>query len=238
MIYQHTVRNLGPGTETFDLTVNSSEGWFTNVSPEEVTLSGQQETDIIVTVVVSPNAQQGDVDNTIVTVTSQSDPSVTDFSTDTTIVPIPMFLPMMANNVGEETPDCSLIIQPPDNPPGVDLVVTAISLNPNPPQAGQEATVRVTVKNQGMTDVTAGNNFIIDFYDDPVPEPPGPFQPGVLFWGVQGIDFTAGTSLTFVGTYTFGAGFHHLYAQIDTDGVVEESNETNNVYGCLGLTVN
>ncbi|NIW43768.1 MAG: hypothetical protein GWN30_03005, partial [Gammaproteobacteria bacterium] len=68
-------------------------------------------------------------------------------------------------------------------------------------------------KNQGMTDVTAGNNFIIDFYDDPVPEPPGPFQPGDLFWGVQGIDFTAGTSLTFIGTYTFGAGFHHLYAQ-------------------------
>ncbi|NIQ10251.1 MAG: hypothetical protein GWO23_11530, partial [Gammaproteobacteria bacterium] len=96
---------MGPGTETFDLTVNSSEGWFTNVSPEEVTINGQQETDIIVTVVVSPNAQQGDVDNTIVTVTSQSDPSVTDFSTDTTIVPIPMFLPMMANNAGEETPD-------------------------------------------------------------------------------------------------------------------------------------
>jgi len=238
VIYQHTVRNLGPEIDTFDLTAVSSEGWFASVSPEEVTLNGQQETTIFVTIVVSPNAQQGDVDNTIVTVTSQSDPGITDFSTDTTIVPIPMYLPIVANNAGEATPECQLVVQPPDNPPGVDLVVTAISLSPNPPQAGQEATVRVTVKNQGMADVTAGNNFIIDFYDNPIPEPPGPLQAGNLYWGVQGVNFPAGASMTVVGTYSFVLGFHHLYAQVDTDGVVNESNETNNVYGCLGLTIN
>jgi hypothetical protein len=238
VIYEHTVRNVGNGADTFDLTADSSEGWFTTVSPDIVTLNGQQTTTILVTVVVSVNAQQGDVDVTTVTVTSQMNPGISDFATDTTVVPIPMFLPVMSNNAGEESPDCQLVVAPPNNPPGVDLVVTAISLNPNPPQAGQAAVVRVTVKNQGMADVTPGNNFIIDFYDDPAPEPPGPFQPGNIFWGVQGVDFTAGESLTLVSTFTFDSGFHHLYAQIDTDGIVNESNENNNVYGCLGLTVN
>jgi hypothetical protein len=142
------------------------------------------------------------------------------------------------NNTVEQTPDCQLIPPATDNPPGVDLVVTAVSFNPNPPQAGQEAAVRVTVKNQGMTDVPSGTNFYIDFYDNPLPEPPGPLQEGDLSWGVQGADFEAGESLILVGTYIFEPDFHHIYAQIDTDGSVDESNEDNNVYGCLGLTIN
>ncbi len=238
VIYQHTVKNIGAGTEIFDLTVDSSEGWSTTVSPDVVTLNGNQETTILVTVVVSTNAQQGDVDVTTVTATSQTNPGTIGSATDTTIVPIPMFLPIVSNNAGEESPDCQLVIPSPNNPPGVDLVVTAISLSPNPPRPGQETTVRVTVKNQGMTDVSAGNNFLIDFYDDPVPEPPAPLQPGDIFWGVQGVDFTAGESLTFVGSYTFTSGFHHLYAQIDTDGVVDETDEFNNIYGCLGIGIN
>lgn len=239
IIYQHTVKNVGQqGPDTFDITADSSENWFASVSPEEVTLNEQEEEDILVTIVVSPNAQEGDVDVTTVTITSQTDPGITDFSTDTTIVPVPIFLPIIANNAGEQTPDCQLVTQPPGNPSGVDLIVTSISLSPNPPQAGQEATVRVTVKNQGVADVITGNNFIIDFYDNPEPEPPGPLQGGDLFWGVQGVDFPAGASQTVVGTYTFTSGFHHLYAQVDTDDTVDESNETNNVYGCLGLAVN
>ena len=238
VIYQHTVKNIGAGTETFDLTANSSEGWSTSVSPDVVTLNGNEETMILVTIVVNTNAQQGDVDVTTVKATSQTNPGTSGTATDTTVVPIPMFLPMVSNNSGTDSPNCQLVIPPSNNPPGVDLVVTAISLSPNPPQAGQETIVRITVKNQGMTDVSDGNNFLIDFYVNPVPEPPGPFQPGDIFWGVQGAEFTAGESLTFVDTFTFGSGDHHLYAQIDTDGVVDEIDETNNLYGCLGITVN
>lgn len=238
VIYQHTVTNQGTDPDTFDLTADSSEGWFTNVSPEEVTLNGQQSTTILVTIVVATNAQQGDVDVTTVTVTSQSDPGITDFSTDTTLVPVPVYMPVMLNKTVEETPDCQLMPPVPDNPPGVDLIVTAISFNPNPPQAGQQTVVRVTVKNQGMMDVATGTNFYVDFYDDPVPEPPGPIQQGDLYWGVQGVNFGAGESVTLVGNYMFEPGFHHMYAQVDTDGSVDESNESNNVYGCLGLTVN
>lgn len=238
IIYEHKVKNTGAQTDTYDITVNSSKGWTTLVTPDVLTLNPNQQMTILVTLVVGTNAQQGDVDVTTVKATSQAEPGTMGTATDTTTVPIPVFMPMVSNNAGEEAPDCQLVSPPVGNPPGVDLVVTAISFNPNPPAAGQQATVRVTVKNQGQTDVTAGNNFLIDFYDNPVPAPPGPFQPGVVYWGVQGVDFAAGESQTLVGSYAFTSGFHYLYAQIDTDGVVEESNEGNNVYGCLGLTVN
>ena len=239
VIYVHTLTNVDSGVDTFDLTVDSSAGWSAIVSPDVVTLNGQQQTTILVTVVVSANAQQGEVDVTTVTATSQNDPGIFDSAMDTTVVPIPMFLPIMVYGAGEPPPDCQLVVPPAGNPPGVDLVVTNVSLTPAAPQAGQPVTVRVTAKNQGMGDVPAGNNFLVDFYDKPLPQPPGPFQPGDLFWGVQGVDFTAGASHTLVKTYTFdNPGFHYLYAQIDTDRVVAESNENNNIYGCLEIVVN
>jgi hypothetical protein len=70
-----------------------------------------------------------------------------------------------------------------------------------------------------------------------MPEPPGPLQAGDRYWGAQGDDFPAGMSQTFIATFTFEAGFHRLYAQVDTDQVVAEANESNNVYGCLGIGV-
>ena len=238
VIYSHNVKNTGNQSDTFDLTTNSTEGWLTSVSPDSVLLGPNQQTTILVTIVVRANAQLGDVDVTTVTARSQANPGTTGSATDTTIVPIPIFMPMVSNNSGTASPDCQFVPPTTGNPPGVDLVVTAISVNPNPPQPGQQTTVRVTVKNQGQSDVSVGNNFLIDFYDNPVPEPPGPFQPGVVYWGVQGADFEAGESVTLVGAYTFTAGFHHLYAQVDTDKVVNETNEGNNVYGCLGLNIN
>ena len=50
---------------------------------------------------------------------------------------------------------------------------------------------------------------------------------------------TAGTSRTFSGSYTFTAGTHQLYAQVDTDRSVNECpNENNNVLGPISLVVN
>jgi hypothetical protein len=238
VIYQHTVRQVGVGIATFDLTVESSQGWSTSVSPDVVTLDNNQEEPVLVTVVVSANAQEGDVDVATVTAASQTDPGTTGSATDTTVVPVPMYLPMVAYEAGEVLPECVLVGPPSGNPTGVDLVVTNLTLTPDQPQAGQDVIVRVTVKNQGTADVSEGNNFLIDFYDNPVPAPPGPFQQGNFYWGAQGIDFTAGSSMTFVDSFTFSAGFHRLFAQIDTDNVVAEANEANNVYGCLGIHVN
>ncbi len=116
---------------------------------------------------------------------------------------------------------------------GIDLVVTAITVNPNPPAGGQAATVFVTIKNQGSTDVPLGNNFYLDFYVDRVP---APLLIGDLSWGVQGADLSAGASVTFSGSYVFSSGSHQLYAQVDTDSTVNECPaEGNNTFGPVNL---
>jgi uncharacterized membrane protein len=134
-------------------------------------------------------------------------------------------------------PACVLNPPAPANPPGVDLVVTGLTLNPNPPLAGQPAVVEVTIKNQGQANVPVNFNFYLDFYVNPVPDPPQQVQWGVYYWGVQAHDMTAGASQTFTTLYNFSAGTHRLYAQVDTDNTVVETNELNNVYGCLQITV-
>jgi len=107
-------------------------------------------------------------------------------------------------------------------------VVTDISVVPNPPEAGQSATVYVTVKNQGNQAVPYGNNFYVDFYVD---REPAPLIRGDIDWGVQGLWFGAGESRTLNGSYTFTEGTHQLWGQADTDNTVVETNENNNVLG-------
>ncbi|MCI0395131.1 MAG: hypothetical protein L0332_00685 [Chloroflexi bacterium] len=238
VIYVHTITNLGDSTDTFTMTVGSSRGWQVAVSPPQVTLGANQDETILVTVVVHPSAQVGDTDITTVTATSGNVPSVSDSAVDATVVPSPVFLPFISHNVGVDPPppNCQLNPPPPANPAGVDLVVTNLTVAPNPPPAGQPAMVQVTLKNQGTASVLPGNNFLLDFYVDPNPEPPQPQQPGVLYWGIQGSDLPAGASRTYSAQYVFVAGSHHLYARADTDNNVVEAIENNNVYGCLGVT--
>lgn len=119
-------------------------------------------------------------------------------------------------------------------PAGPDLIITSLTIDPPQPIAGQPATVWVTVKNQGNQPVNSGNNFFVDFYVDQLP---GPFVPGDLAWGAQGANFAAGQSQTFSATYTFPAGTHALYVQADTDQVVSEANETNNILGPQSITI-
>jgi hypothetical protein len=128
-------------------------------------------------------------------------------------------------------------VPPSGNPNGIDLVVTAVTLIPASPQPGQTTSVRVTIKNQGQTSVNVGNNFYLDFYDNPNPEPPQYLQIGNLVWGVQGADMGAGESKTFSANYVFSAGPHRLWAQVDTDRTVNEANENNNLSGCKALNL-
>ncbi len=139
-------------------------------------------------------------------------------------------------------PACNLIPVILGNPPGIDLVITDLRLTPATVRVGETAVVQVTIKNQGQQAVAAGNNFYVDFYVNPAQEPPPLFQTGILSWPVQGGQMAAGASLTLTGSYTFGAaGTYRLWAQVDTDASVPtgggEADETNNVYGCYGLTV-
>ncbi|MCI0577600.1 MAG: right-handed parallel beta-helix repeat-containing protein [Chloroflexi bacterium] len=259
VVYNHTLTNLGNNSDTFTLAGNSSQSWSVTVLPSVITLLAGENRGISVTVVVPPSAPSGTVDITLVTATSGDDPGVTDSATDTTTVigagglpelflpiifqasaappppPTPTPTPTPTNT--PPPPACTLNVPPPANPPGIDLVITNMTIVPNPPGAGQPATIFVTIKNQGQTDVPYGNNFYLDFYDNPNPEPPQPLQIGNVAWGVQGVWLNAGASVVFQSPYVFGSGQHRLWAQVDTDGTVVEANEGNNLYGCLALAV-
>jgi hypothetical protein len=172
------------------------------------------------------DAISGTVDVTVVTGTSQADSAVFATVTDTTTVaPRPewsIFLPLVLRNYSPLPTD------------GPDLVITDITIDPASPQAGQPATVYVTVENQGNMDLEYGNNFYVDFYVDNEPEQ---FEIGDIEWGAQSWWFDVGESHTFSGEYTFTGGTHQLYAQADTDDTVLETNEANNVLGPAPLGV-
>jgi len=114
-----------------------------------------------------------------------------------------------------------------------DLVVTDISLD-QPAQLGITSTIRVVIKNQGQEDIEPGNNFFVDLYIDPAvpPEHGRPGQPGTLFQGVQGYLMKRGEEVPLIFEYTFTrTRTVSLYAQVDTDGDVIESDEDNNILG-------
>lgn len=222
--YTHWVTNTGNLTDTITFSPFSSEGWSV-FAPAPLTLGPGGSTLITVTVSIPAAATPGTVDMTDITAQSSIDPGIFDTARDTTtvagsVVPDGVFLPILFTT-------CT--------PTGIDLVVTGIELVPANPQAGQTVTVRVTIRNQGTTSVTPGNNFYLDFYVDQIP---APVTPGAIQWGIQGSWMTAGASRTLTGSYVFTAGSHQLYAQVDTDRFVNECpNENNNILGPITLTV-
>ena len=225
--YQHTIANTGNFTETFTLGVGSSQGWSVSVLPAAVSLGAGQSDTITVTVTIPLNALANTVDVTTVTATSTSPgPAASAAATDTTTVQGPgpgstiLYLPVLFT---------------PCTPTGVDLVITDITITPNPPVSGQAATVQITVRNQGSVDMNPTNNFFLDFYVD---RAPGYLLVGDIQWGVQASSFTAGASVTFSDTFIFPAGAHQVWAQVDTDNTVNECpHERNNIEGPLSLTV-
>jgi subtilase family serine protease len=106
---------------------------------------------------------------------------------------------------------------------GPDLIVLSIVTNPYSPLAGQNVTVKVTVKNQGGGNAGA---FLFDIYKH------RDTAPGVYDYG----DFTcwepglaAGATCPCVGTVSYSsAGTYKMWAQVDSGQQVAETNEANN----------
>jgi len=184
-------------------------------------------------------------------VTASNSVSLVPAATTVTIIEAPkVYLPVILKNytppsvppTETPTPTATSILPPTDTPTptatptpiGPDLVVTDISVVPDPPEAGQSAMVYVTVKNQGNRPVAYGNNFYVDFYIDRDPEP---LLRGDIEWGVQGSWFGVSESRTLSDSYIFTEGAHQLWAQADTDLTVVENNEDNNVLGPVLLDV-
>ena len=241
--YQHTITNTGTATDDYTITSHSSQGWPIVLSTNQVTnLAAGATADISVRVTVPITAVANSTDTTTITVTSDTDGSVSDAATDTTTVNAGetlVFLPLVVNGsttVIDPTPTPTPTSTPiPCSPTGIDLVVTEIRIEPAVPVAGQAATIFVTLRNQGTTNVAYGNNFFLDVYVDRIPTP---FAIGSPSWGVQGADLAAGASKTFSAPITLSGGIHAIYAQADTDNTVNECpNENNNIFGPLSVSV-
>ena len=122
--------------------------------------------------------------------------------------------------------------QSPEIPPLPDLIVDKIEVVPATPFVGQVVTIKVTIKNPNAYDVTPGNNFYSDLYVDPAVVPIQLGQDGVHFWGCQATWVPAGGSRVLETPYIFDrVRSYSLWAQVDTDNHVQESNEYNNVSG-------
>ena len=111
-----------------------------------------------------------------------------------------------------------------------DLIIQSIVTNPASPAPGQTADVTVTAKNQGAA---SAGIFLVDFYEHSAGPPAG--------WGnfACGFDGLApGATVECNGTVTYGsAGTYNMWAQVDLDQFVPESNESNNVFGPQSISV-
>jgi uncharacterized repeat protein (TIGR01451 family) len=94
LTFTHSLTNTSEFTDTFGITITSTQGWSVLGEPEWVLGSGQS-TAVGVTVTVPLSATAGMVDVTILTAASQTSPDVTASVTDTTIVPYQVYLPLL-----------------------------------------------------------------------------------------------------------------------------------------------
>jgi len=113
-----------------------------------------------------------------------------------------------------------------------DLIVQSMTTDPFSPSEGENVDVTVTVKNQGSGDA---GSFYIDFYKHRT-TPPSSYELGDFACYIGGL--SAGTTTTCSGTVSYSsAGTYQMWAQVDTDQQVTESDEGNNVFGPQDITV-
>ncbi len=113
-----------------------------------------------------------------------------------------------------------------------DLIVQGIETNPTFPAPGQAVLVTATAINQGLA---ATGDYYIDIYADPaVPPVPGKYGYYCLLTG----GLAPGATATCQATLTFNpAGTHKLWAQVDSENLVPESDNSNNIFGPQDLVV-
>ena len=120
-----------------------------------------------------------------------------------------------------------------NTPERPDLVVIGIDVSPAKPQAGEPVDVTVEVSNVGQA---AAGPFVVDFYAD-LPGPPALGQFGEFFCSPDGLAAGATFECSESGVYNDPGSFD-MWAQVDTDEAVAETNEGNNILGPQKLDVN
>ena len=119
---------------------------------------------------------------------------------------------------------------------GVDLTAE-ITLIPSVPDPGAVTTIRIVVRNRGAS--SASGFFFVYLYVDPATRPPQFNTPDTYFWQLSGL--AAGGSYGLERTYTFTTtGCDHIvYAWVDRESRIGETDETNNLVStpvCVGVT--
>ncbi len=101
VVYTHTLANTGRQTDTYTLTVHSSQGWPVTLDPAmPITLPGGQNLPVIASVSVPAGVLSGTVDTLVITATSGADPTLTARVTNTTTIFTPEY-PLTLFSVGE-----------------------------------------------------------------------------------------------------------------------------------------
>ena len=123
-----------------------------------------------------------------------------------------------------------------------DMVVQSITVDPLNPMPGQPFTVTIVVNNRGTADATIGGKLY--FYANPTDNPPVLGETGRTSLFNYGISLPVGGTFIYhrTGQKFDNAGRYPLYAWIDVDGQVAESNEagtgeSNNLFGPVYVTV-
>lgn len=109
---------------------------------------------------------------------------------------------------------------------GVDLIVTAITLDPAAPIAGDEVTFEVTVKNNGDADIPLGQNIGVGFYVDGVLASYTNYRDGLAGGDSYTLDSVSGWA--FGGAWTAVVGAHTARAWVDDAGLITELDNGNN----------
>ncbi len=117
-----------------------------------------------------------------------------------------------------------------------DLVITNVTFTPANPQPNQFFTITTTIKNQGTSRAYAPVSKITYYYDNPLPPT---YDTGYNDFNNITIDLAPGQTMQEVNNYAyFGtSGAHQFYVMIDQDKYIAESDENNNLYGPVNVTL-
>ncbi len=134
------------------------------------------------------------------------------------------------------TPTAAPTPTPTPNGTEPDLVITAITTTPASPAANTNFTVTVSVKNQGSTPVVDKLMKIGYYYDLPqLPDYSTPYNDFNLPSATLNPGETQQFSFPYVSFSSTGS--HSIYAFIDQENVLLETNEANNAAGPHNITV-
>ena len=106
--YTHTITNTGNVPDTFAITHASSQGWAVAYDTS-IALGIGQTTTLVVSLTVPSGLISGTVDSTLITATSQADPTVSDAATDTTTVGQVAGVELAPDLSGTSTPGAVII---------------------------------------------------------------------------------------------------------------------------------